>query len=499
MKILYVANDRRAAQLVVNALRVHAPDATLASTESLLDAERWVSANRDLTALVVDAEVQNQSSASFVRHVRGLGLAAPIVVVASEATGTPSAVLKAGADDFVTAGDSLSTDLPDVVDRTLKRRAAAQPSGQTLRILYAGDAALARQSLAHPAWSIGIAEAVLTPDEPFQPIPADFPETGEPLPFDILFVEHDHPEVDAFSVLKHIADRGLQVPVIVVVEWDDALGLPALKLGAVDCVVKSAETFRALTYRLDRLFAAQAQDDRAQRELAAARQSWEETRTKLETSAAAEAAAAAEQRARRETDQAEASAARRAVERRLAEVEAALQEATAGASTELAAARKQSAQLKADLEDRLAQEVAARKTAEHNLAHADALFRETELRRAAEASSSANLLGRRAAELTASLAHATRSRDTIILQLSDAESALEESRKERARQDAELAEAAAARQALERRLTEAEANLQQATRRAAAEHDAGAQAALAGSAAGGRSAFGGCGGRARGR
>ena len=35
--------------------------------------------------------------------------------------------------------------------------------------------------------------------------------------------------VDAFAIVKDIATRGLQVPVIFVVEWDDELALPALR------------------------------------------------------------------------------------------------------------------------------------------------------------------------------------------------------------------------------------------------------------------------------
>jgi DNA-binding NtrC family response regulator len=92
-----------------------------------------------------------------------------------------------------------------------------------------GDAALARQCLENRPWSIEIAEAATAPD---------LPSAGGPLPFDILLVEHDYPGVDAFALLKDTADRGLQVPVILVVEWDEKLAMPALKLGAMDCVVK---------------------------------------------------------------------------------------------------------------------------------------------------------------------------------------------------------------------------------------------------------------------
>ena len=61
---------------------------------------------------------------------------------------------------------------------------------------------------------------------------------------------------NAFAILKDIAGRGLRIPVILVVEWDEKLAIPAFKLGAVDYVVKAADSFRALFFKLDRVAAA---------------------------------------------------------------------------------------------------------------------------------------------------------------------------------------------------------------------------------------------------
>src|SRR5262249_23678516 len=108
----------------------------------------------------------------------------------------------------------------------------------------------ARQCLTRRPTSIEIIEATRAADGAFQPIPLH--AEGSPRSFDILLIEHGYPGVDAFAILKDLTRRQPQVPVIVVVEWDDRLAIPALKLGASDCVVKATDAFRTLFFRLDR-------------------------------------------------------------------------------------------------------------------------------------------------------------------------------------------------------------------------------------------------------
>ena len=66
MKILYIANERRSAVLAVTALRSIAPEVAITWAGHLSVAMRWVLDNRDLAAIVVEAEVQNQNCTSFV-------------------------------------------------------------------------------------------------------------------------------------------------------------------------------------------------------------------------------------------------------------------------------------------------------------------------------------------------------------------------------------------------------------------------------------------------
>ena len=112
MKILYVANERRAAQLAAHALRNLAPDVKVTWAGSLSPALRWVQENTDVAALIVEAEVQCQGCTTFLDHVRGLGLTIPILIAAQERIGAPSAELRAGADEYIIQNSSFLAELP---------------------------------------------------------------------------------------------------------------------------------------------------------------------------------------------------------------------------------------------------------------------------------------------------------------------------------------------------------------------------------------------------
>src|SRR5262245_64958873 len=118
MKILYVANDRRLAQLAANALHTIAQDVRVAWAGSLPSALGWVAVNQDVATVIVATQVQNQGSSPFVDRLRGLGLTAPIIVVASEQEKKSGAV---GAADYVVDSQTLLTDLPGIVSRGLRR------------------------------------------------------------------------------------------------------------------------------------------------------------------------------------------------------------------------------------------------------------------------------------------------------------------------------------------------------------------------------------------
>ena len=136
MKILYVANERRSAELAATALRSIAPEVAITWAGRLSVAMRWVLDNPDLAAVVVEAEVENQDCTSFVSQVRRLGPTPPVIVIASEEVGAPLTALKAGADDYVTS-QSLLADLPHILGRAVQRaQATADAATERHRLQY---------------------------------------------------------------------------------------------------------------------------------------------------------------------------------------------------------------------------------------------------------------------------------------------------------------------------------------------------------------------------
>ena len=158
MKILYIANDRHTAELAAFALRTIAPGVAVAWAASLGEARRWIDENRDVATLIVEVESDNTSCESFVSQVRGLGVTAPVIVVSVKDPAPPLTALKAVADEIVTKDLSFLNDLPDIVRRTLHTARPAPP--RRFRLLYVGDAALARECLGRPGGSIEVVEAV---------------------------------------------------------------------------------------------------------------------------------------------------------------------------------------------------------------------------------------------------------------------------------------------------------------------------------------------------
>jgi hypothetical protein len=313
MKILYIANERRAAELAGHALRGIAPSCTLAWARTLAAGQRWVQDNRDAAVVIVEAEVQGQGCTSFVQYVRGLGLATPIVIVAPEHLGAPLAALNAGADDFVVDGPSFEADLSRSVTSALQRTRGAREEATSRAEL---EERLAREEATrtqHTA-SLTLATRICT--------------ALQQRLFELEAALRDADErraSEAAAAAEHLAQRHTEFTASLTqaAEWRDAIAHElSVALAALD----------------------------------------EERQTRT-----TEAAAAAEHLARREAELGaaltKAVAARTAVEHTLAETAAAQQHAQERATSDLSAG----AEREAELVEQLLQECTNRRTLEHDL------------------------------------------------------------------------------------------------------------------------------------
>jgi hypothetical protein len=393
------------------------------------------------------------------------------------------------------------------------------PTGRPrFRLLYVGDATLARECLGRPGGSIEVLEAATLSAGIFSAIPAD----GS-LPFDVLLIEHGHPGADPLAILRDLSSRKLHVPVVIVAEWDEALAVAALRLGASDYVAKSRASFRAVYFRLHRLIAhasllaelSKLRD--ANREQVDAKHNREDlTRRLKEQQAAREdverrlnAAIAAVKRAREDRFADAVTAARelahresgfatklqaletttRNLEQQLAERDAALVEAGARAATHNATWETR-ARRQGELETALTSEAERRRGLESKLEQADAALRAAEQQRLAEAAAFADRLGQHHAGAAAAAAQIARQRNAVEQQLRDALADIKQVRHERAADAeasahhlaqresellSELRSVTEARDRLERRLVDAQTALRCAEQRVTAEHHAGQQ------------------------
>ena len=451
MKILYIANDRRAAELAAFALRTVAPDVAVAWAASLGNARRWIDENRDVATLIVEVGSDSPSFESFVGQVRGLGVTAPVIVVSVKDPAPPLTALEAVADEIVTKDLSFLNDLPDIVRRTLHTaRPAARPARRRLRLLYVGDAALARECLGRPGGSIEVVGAVPGLSGKFDPLPTDV-RPGVPPPFAILLIEHGYPGVETLAILKDMAARKPHVPVVIVAEWDEELAVLALELGAHDYVVKSKASFRAVYFRLNRLIAHSAllneqsslrdahaatiDQERATREdlirrLAEAQTACTNVEQQLNDAVAAirqarqdrfaDAVVAAGHHAQRESDfaarLAEATAARQKLEQQLADAQLGLQRAEERHTSEMTAAAARLAEYRKQAETQMAQAAA----------DAAAAFQTAEQQAAAERQAAAEQAAQRQATLETELRQEVARRQAVEKEFADTRAASEQ-------------------------------------------------------------------------
>lgn len=380
------------------------------------------------------------------------------------------------------------------------------PARRRVQLLYVGDDALARECFGRPGASIEVTRAVPEVDRPLNLIRPD----GHP--YDILLVEHGHPGVSALAILEQLRARNLQVPVILVAEWDEGLAAHALRLGASDYVIKTRASFRAVYFRLHRLMT-QAAAIRAQssgrdtdRELdelrgrlsqvEAAREAAEgrlreavEAATRARQGRLADAVAAAKEHAQRESEFvakiADANAVARALEQQVRDHRAILsliEERTARAEQISATAHRR----QNEIESTLREESAKRRSLETQLTHANEALRESERLRSSDAENFADQLSEQQEAFNRNIAEMSRARELVEQRLSEAIVAGNQARDEHGAAAAAAAEREAvlladlravtdARERLERRVVDADAALVYAEQRVLAAHQAGQQ------------------------
>jgi cell division protein ZapA (FtsZ GTPase activity inhibitor) len=131
MKILYIGNERRNAQAVATALRASTPNLAISWTQSLEHCATYFAQNRDLAALVMDAQAHAGRWPSSLKELRSLQVRPAIVVIVPEGTSPTFDPQAPAPDDFVINSQTFSRDLAAAVSRAVARARGSQPASST--------------------------------------------------------------------------------------------------------------------------------------------------------------------------------------------------------------------------------------------------------------------------------------------------------------------------------------------------------------------------------
>jgi len=205
MRILYVEDDPRDADLTIRGLQKSAPDFHIEAVSSLEEAKERLARlqSNPLELLLVDMHLSDGTGLELLRYVRENRL--PIAVVLVTGSGdedTAVAALKVRADDYVVKKTNYIDRLPVVLQRAVNHyRANAARQANPLRILYASDNTTkienTRRHLSVHADHIQM-DVVSTGSAALNVI------TQTPSRHDVLVLDLHVPELHAFNVMREL-------------------------------------------------------------------------------------------------------------------------------------------------------------------------------------------------------------------------------------------------------------------------------------------------------
>jgi len=255
MRVLYVEDDARDADLASRELAQYAPKITVEVALTLSDARARLAACDKYDLVLADLHLPDGLGLDLLAEIRGQSLPLAVVILTGQGDeATAVAALKAGAEDYLPKREGYLTRLPFVMAAALGRfRAEAARRAEALRVLYAeyhaADIDLTRRHLATHAPHIRL-DVVHSSGE----VLARLPRTAsEDCPWDVVLLDYHLPGLDALELLKTMRDeRRLDVPVVLVTgQGDEEVAAQALRLGAADYLVKHANYLYGLPTALE--------------------------------------------------------------------------------------------------------------------------------------------------------------------------------------------------------------------------------------------------------
>lgn len=264
MKVLYVEDDPRDADLTVRSLAKLAPHIKFETVCSISQAyARLQRIHSDPIDLVLtDVHLHDGDGVSLLTQIRESVLPLAVVIVTGMGDEqTAVTALKARADDYVVKRTGYLEKLPIILESALNHyRADAARRENPLRVLYADgnpfDIDSTRRHLAVHADHI-LLDTVSNAAEALSRL------RHNPVRYDVVLMDY---ELNALHLLREMGLDGRQTPIVLVCnETDEALARQSLKLGAANCLVKRPGYLYQLPWALEQ---AHARADLQRREAA---------------------------------------------------------------------------------------------------------------------------------------------------------------------------------------------------------------------------------------
>ncbi len=256
MRILYVEDNPRHADLTVRTLHKSAPQVQLETVSTIGEAYARLGriASDPLDLVLADMRLRDGDGLSLLQYIRENSL--PLAVVLITGMGdeeTAVSALKARADDYVVKHKDYLQRLPIILESALNHyRADAARRAHPLNILYAedefGEVESTRRHFAVHADHLHL-DAVFTGPEVLSALK---PQGGDKR-YDVLLLNFDLHELNALEVLRELRLTHQQdVPVVLLCrEGDEELVRQGLKLGASSYLVKSPGYLYQLPWELE--------------------------------------------------------------------------------------------------------------------------------------------------------------------------------------------------------------------------------------------------------
>ena len=266
MRVLYVEDDPRDADLTTRVLAKAAPHIILETISSIDAAQARLqrSASDPVDLVLADMNMHDGDGLSLLNYIRETSLPLAVVIVTGMGDeDTAVAALKASADDYVVKRNGYLNKLPVILESALNHyRAAAARRANTLRVLYAqsslSDIENTRHHLAVHANHIDL-DTVSTDEEVVSTLPDKR--------YDVLLLDFQISTPNALNLLRELSLESNPIPPVVLVcdEADEELARQGLKLGASSCLVKRPGYLYQLSWELEQ---AHARADLERREAA---------------------------------------------------------------------------------------------------------------------------------------------------------------------------------------------------------------------------------------